>query len=385
MDNKRRGLFILLAVVLIIAGTVGGYLTGNFFGNTKSITQETTAVNADGTKKSVPLSDNRNTAIVSAVKKAGPAVVGITTKVYDRNIFDQQVLVGEGVGSGVIIDKAGYIVTNYHVVAQANNRKVTVSLSDGSSQPGTIVGVDPLTDLAVVKIDPTENMPVATLGDSDQLQVGEPAIAIGNPLGLEFQGTVTAGVISALHRTINMESQRFPLIQTDAAINPGNSGGALVNADGDVVGINSAKISQTGIEGMGFSIPINEVKPIVKELIEKGKVVRAYLGLGLLDKQNAAKYGLQLKTDGLLVARVYSDGPAANSDINEGDIITAVGEKSITNLMQLKQILDNHKPGESLDLTVLSNGAEHTVSITLAHCRIQRINKITGRQVESEL
>lgn len=365
MDNKRRGLFILLAVVLIIAGTVGGYLTGNFFGNTKSITQETTAVNADGTKKSVPLSDNRNTAIVSAVKKAGPAVVGITTKVYDRNIFDQQVLVGEGVGSGVIIDKAGYIVTNYHVVAQANNRKVTVSLSDGSSQPGTIVGVDPLTDLAVVKIDPTENMPVATLGDSDQLQVGEPAIAIGNPLGLEFQGTVTAGVISALHRTINMESQRFPLIQTDAAINPGNSGGALVNADGDVVGINSAKNSQTGIEGMGFSIPINEVKPIVKELIEKGKVVRAYLGLGLLDKQNAAKYGLQLKTDGLLVARVYSDGPAANSDINEGDIITAVGEKSITNLMQLKQILDNHKPGESLDLTVLSNGAEHTVSITL--------------------
>lgn len=364
MDSKKRGLFILLAVVLIIVGAAGGYLTGNFFSNTKSTTQETTVTN-DGNKKTVPLSDNRNTAIVAAVKKAGPAIVGIMTKVYDRNIFDQQVLVGEGVGSGVIIDKAGYIVTNYHVVAQANNRKVTVSLSDGSSQEGMVVGVDPLTDLAVVKINPPEKMPVATLGDSDQLQVGEPAIAIGNPLGLEFQGTVTAGVISALHRTINMESQRFPLIQTDAAINPGNSGGALVNADGDVIGINSAKISQTGVEGMGFSIPINEVKPIVKELIEKGKVVRAYLGLGLMDKATAAKYGLQLKNDGLLVARIYSDGPAANSDINEGDIITAVGEKSITNLMQLKQILDSHKPGESLTLTVLSNGAEHTVTIEL--------------------
>lgn len=364
MDSKKRGLFILLAVVLIIIGAAGGYLTGNFFSNTKSTTQETTVTN-DGNKKTVPLSDNRNTAIVAAVKKAGPAIVGITTKVYDRNIFDQQVLVGEGVGSGVIIDKVGYIVTNYHVVAQANNRKVTVSLSDGASQEGMVVGVDPLTDLAVVKINPPEKMPVATLGDSDQLQVGEPAIAIGNPLGLEFQGTVTAGVISALHRTINMESQRFPLIQTDAAINPGNSGGALVNADGDVIGINSAKISQTGVEGMGFSIPINEVKPIVKELIEKGKVVRAYLGLGLMDKATAAKYGLQLKTDGLLVARIYSDGPAANSDINEGDIITAVGEKSIANLMQLKQILDSHKPGESLTLTVLSNGAEHTVTIEL--------------------
>lgn len=145
MDSKKRGLFILLAVVLIIIGAAGGYLTGNFFSNTKSTTQETTVTN-DGNKKTVPLSDNRNTAIVAAVKKAGPAIVGITTKVYDRNIFDQQVLVGEGVGSGVIIDKAGYIVTNYHVVAQANNRKVTVSLSDGSSQEGMVVGVDPLTD-----------------------------------------------------------------------------------------------------------------------------------------------------------------------------------------------------------------------------------------------
>ena len=365
MDSKKRGLFIILAIVLIIVGAVGGYVTNDFYSNTKRTTTETTALTGDSPKKNVPLSDNRNTPIVEAVKKAGPAVVGITTKVYDRNVFDQQVLVGEGVGSGVIIDKAGYIVTNYHVVAQANNKKVTVSLSDGSSQEGTVVGVDPLTDLAVVKITPPDNMPVATLGDSDQLQVGEPAIAIGNPLGLEFQGSVTAGVISALHRTVDMESQRFPLIQTDAAINPGNSGSALVNADGDVVGINSEKIAHTGVEGMGFSIPINEVKPIVKELIEKGKVVRAYLGLGLLDKSTAAKYGLQLKKDGLLVARVYSDGPAANSDISEGDLIVAVGEKSITNLMELKQILDSHKPGESLELTVLSNGAERTVTIVL--------------------
>lgn len=362
MDSNKRYIFIVIAIVLLVVGGVGGYISKDFFNATKNTTKETIQV---GGKKDVPLSANRDTAIVEAVKKAGPSVVGITTKVYGRDVFDQQVLVGEGVGSGVIIDKAGYIVTNYHVVAQAKDKTVTVSLTDGTSQTGTIVGVDPLTDLAVVKIDSKAELPVATLGDSDNLQVGEPAIAIGNPLGLEFQGSVTAGVVSALHRMIDMETQRFPLIQTDAAINPGNSGGALVDADGEVIGINSEKIAHTGIEGMGFSIPINEVKPIVKALIEKGKVIRPYLGLGLLDKAGAAKYGYPLQRDGLLVAKVYSDGPAAGVDIGEGDYIIAVGEKSITNLVELKQIIDTHKPGETLVLTVVSDGAERRVSLVL--------------------
>lgn len=362
MDSNRRYVIAVIAIILIVVGGVGGYISRDFFNATQNTTQETVSV---GGKKDVPLTANRDTAIVEAVKKAGPSIVGITTKVYQRDFFNQQVLVGEGVGSGVIIDKKGYIVTNYHVVAPATDNTVIVSLSDGTSQQGTIVGVDPLTDLAVVKIEPKGDLPVATLGDSDSLQVGEPAIAIGNPLGLEFQGTVTAGVVSALHRMIDMETQRFPLIQTDAAINPGNSGGALVNADGDVIGINSEKIAQTGVEGMGFSIPINEVKPIVKELIEKGKVVRPYLGLGLLDKAGAAKYGFNLKQNGLLVARVYNDGPAAGVDISEGDVITAIGDKQVTNLVELKQIIDSHKPGETLELTIVSNGTERRVSLVL--------------------
>ena len=169
-------------------------------------------------------------------------------------MFNRKVLVGEGVGSGVIFDKAGYIVTNNHVVGTA--KTVIVSLADGQSTEGTVVGRDARTDLAVVKIN-MDNLPVAEFGDSDSLQVGEPAIAIGNPLGLEFQGTVTVGVISSLNRTIGAEGQSMKLIQTDAAINPGNSGGALVDADGKVIGINSAKISQEGVEGLGFAIPIN--------------------------------------------------------------------------------------------------------------------------------
>lgn len=360
MDQKKKILYIVLAVVLIVVGAFGGYMTGRWHPTAPAATEATTD---QGQQKA--LTPKRNTPIVAAVKKVGPAVVGITTKIYNRDIFDRKVQVGEGVGSGVIFDKQGYIVTNYHVVAGADNNTVTVSLSDGTSLPGKVVGTDPLTDLAVVKIDTNKQLPVATFGNSDDLQVGEPAIAIGNPLGLEFQGTVTAGVISALHRTIDMETQRFPLIQTDAAINPGNSGGALVNADGEVIGINSEKIEKTGVEGMGFAIPINEVKPIVKELIANGKVTRPYLGLGVLDKNSAAKYGINMNHDGLLIAKIYSDGPAANTNIQRGDIITSVDGKNMTDLMALKQWLDSKKPGDTGTFTIWRNGQERQVQLTL--------------------
>lgn len=361
MDGKKKIIFILMAIIFVLVGGIGGYLTHEWAVPT------TPTTTASDTKKetSVPLTPARDTAIVKAVKKAGPAVVGITTRVYNRDIFNRQVLVGEGVGSGVIFDKKGYIVTNYHVVAQATDKKVTVSLSDGTSVDGAVIGVDPTTDLAVVKIEGNENLPVAEFGDSDSLQVGEPAIAIGNPLGLEFQGTVTAGVISALHRTLDMESQRFPLIQTDAAINPGNSGGALVDADGKVVGINSEKIAHTGVEGMGFAIPINEAKTIVDELIKNGYVTRPYLGLGLLDKEAAAKYGVKLNVDGLYVARVYDNGPGVDSGIRQGDFITAVDGKAVNTMMAMKQLLDAHKPGDTVQLTVQRGQGTTVLDITL--------------------
>ena len=235
MQHKRI-LTAIVAVILIAGGVFGGFkLRDTFF--SPSGTYQGTTNQLQEPEKSESISNARNTAVVQAAKKVSPAVVGITTKVYNRDMFNRKVLVGEGVGSGVIFDKAGYIVTNNHVVGTA--KTVIVSLADGQSTEGTVVGRDARTDLAVVKIN-MDNLPVAEFGDSDSLQVGEPAIAIGNPLGLEFQGTVTVGVISSLNRTIGAEGQSMKLIQTDAAINPGNSGGALVDADGKVIGINSA-------------------------------------------------------------------------------------------------------------------------------------------------
>ena len=305
MMQRKHVITAAAAVVLIAVGVFGGFKIHDAF-FTPSGTYNGTVNQLQEPSKSDSISDARNTAVVQAAKKVSPAVVGITTKVYNRDMFNRKVLVGEGVGSGVIFDKAGYIVTNNHVVGTA--KTVIVSLADGQSTEGTVVGRDEKTDLAVVKIK-MDNLPVAEFGDSDSLQVGEPAIAIGNPLGLEFQGTVTVGVISSLNRTIGAEGQSMKLIQTDAAINPGNSGGALVDADGKVIGINSAKISKEGVEGLGFAIPINAARPILQNLIKNGKVVRPYLGLYGLDQQMAARFGMKLNVAGIYVYKVAAGGP----------------------------------------------------------------------------
>ena len=225
------------------------------------------------------ISSARNTPAVYAAKTVGPAVVGITNKAVARDWFDNPIET-EGVGSGVIFKSDGYIVTNNHVINGA--KELIVSLSDGRSLKGKVVGADEVTDLAVVKID-AKDLPTATFADSDQIVVGEPAIAIGNPMGLEFRGSVTSGVVSALNRTLDNSDSRVKLLQTDAAINPGNSGGALVNADGEVIGINSVKLAANGVEGMGFAIPSNTVQSVIKELMDKGYVARPYLGVSVFD------------------------------------------------------------------------------------------------------
>lgn len=313
-------------------------------------------------EKSESISNARNTAVVQAAKKVSPAVVGITTKVYNRDMFNRKVLVGEGVGSGVIFDKAGYIVTNNHVVGTA--KTVIVSLADGQSTEGTVVGRDARTDLAVVKIN-MDNLPVAEFGDSDSLQVGEPAIAIGNPLGLEFQGTVTVGVISSLNRTIGAEGQSMKLIQTDAAINPGNSGGALVDADGKVIGINSAKISQEGVEGLGFAIPINAARPILQDLITNGKVVRPYLGLYGLDQQMAARFGMQLNAQGIYVYRVVPGGPLDQAGLQHGDVIVKLDGTDVKDFASLQSVMDKHKVGDSVTVDYTRNGMNREATIVL--------------------
>lgn len=309
------------------------------------------------------ISPERNTPVVRAAQKVGPAVVGINNKGYARDPFNRKVMVERGTGSGVIYDKSGYIVTNNHVVEGAE--ELTISLSDGRSFTGKVLGADPVTDLAVVKIDNATDLPVAEFGDSDNLVVGEPAIAIGNPLGLEFRGSVTAGVISAIDRALDIEEQRFQLLQTDAAINPGNSGGALVNADGQVIGINSIKIRLTGVEGMGFAIPINAVKPIIKDLAEKGKVVRPYLGIALMDKQSSAYYFGILFERGLLVARVYDNSPAYKSGIRQGDVILNINGIPVSKVLDLRSILNNLPVGQKVDLVISRDNKNITVSVLL--------------------
>lgn len=345
--SKKTLFSLIAAVMMVIIACLGSHYYYNAI-YMRDVSENQNLM--EKTEPNVRLTGARNTYVVAAVKKVAPAIVGITTKVYRPDFFNRPVLVGEGVGSGVIFDKKGYIATNYHVIAGAKNNTVSVSLANGETLSGKVVGGDQATDLAVVKIDPPKNMAVAKFGSSSDLQVGEPAIAIGNPLGLEFQGTVTKGIISALHRTVDNNGQRFPLIQTDAAINPGNSGGALLNANGDVIGINSAKIMKEGVEGLGFSIPIDQAKPILKSLVEHGKVIRPYLGVWAVDKTTAKKYGKDFEPEGLIVLKVAHDGPAYLAKINPGDIITKINNVDVKNMVHFKQILDSYHPGD--DVTI---------------------------------
>ena len=308
-------------------------------------------------KQEQQLSSARNTPIVKAAKKVGPSVVGIATKAIKREVVPDladlfpgfpfgnlpgfgggrrvQERVVEGVGSGVIYDaKKGYIATNNHVVAGA--KEITVYLTDGRNVKGKVLGTDPATDLAVVKID-ANNLPEAPMGDSDTIQVGEPAIAIGNPLGMELRGSVTVGIVSALNRQITVGDNKYTLIQTDAAINPGNSGGALVNADGELMGINSAKYAGNGVEGIGFAIPINTAKPILQTLVEKGSVARPYLGIMIIDSEALAKnknadkdsVGIDLH-GGVYISNMYRNSPAYQAGVRPGDIIIKIDGKKVS-------------------------------------------------------
>lgn len=309
------------------------------------------------------LSGARNTPIVQAAKKVGPSVVGITNKAYVRDFFNRVQLAERGYGSGVIYDKSGLIVTNNHVVEGAS--ELVVSLADGRSAQGKVLGTDAATDLAVVKIE-MDNLPVAEFGDSSTVEVGEPAIAIGNPLGMEFRGTVTVGIISALNRSVEIGEKKFTLFQTDAAINPGNSGGALVNADGEIIGINSAKIAVSNVEGIGFAIPINNVKPIVKELASKGRVAHPYVGASLIDAGIAKQYGFDMDLHGgLFIMKLSKGGPLARAGARTGDIITEFNGVKVNTVMALRDEIAKHQVGDQVNITVLRNENQMTLAVVL--------------------
>lgn len=349
---------LICAAVAVAVLTFSGCSTGEE--NSGEINTAVTEA-SPAEKSSNNITDARNTPAVRVAKSVGPAVVGITNRVVARDFFNRQVE-ATGWGSGVIFRSDGYIVTNNHVVS--DSQELIVSLSDGRTFSGELVGADELTDIAVVKIK-ADNLPVAKFGDSDNVVVGEPAIAIGNPMGLEYSGSVTVGVISALNRRIS-GNEAVNYLQTDAAINQGNSGGALVNADGELIGIPSVKIVRSGFEGMAFAIPINTVKIVVDDLVSKGYVARPYLGITPFDKPTAARYGYTLSIDkGVYVFQVALGGAADRAGLQRDDVILMIDGDEVNSVSEIRAAINSHKVGDKIKVTFIRGGSSHTVDVVL--------------------
>jgi putative serine protease PepD len=306
--------------------------------------------------------------VTSVADKVLPSVVTIAARGAD----------GAGTGSGEVIKSDGYILTNNHVISiAANGGSVEVTFADGTSVPATIVGRDVLTDLAVLKVAQSDNLKPITLGSSDSVQVGEPVIALGAPLGLS--GTVTSGIVSAMDRTVEVPGEGdssallVSALQTDAAINPGNSGGALVNCDGDLVGVptagatvpNPAGGSSAGSVGLGFAIPVNIANTISNEIISTGRVSHAYFGVQTLPIPADAAAQASLK-GGLFVGGVVAGGPAAKAGLAQGDVITKIDGQTATTNVQLQELTLTKSPGDTVTMDYIRDGASHSATVTLA-------------------
>lgn len=330
------------------------------------------------TKVEQGISLDVDTAVTGAYDIAADAVVGITN-IQEASIFSTS---GEaGTGSGVVYKKdngKAYIVTNHHVIEGASTIEVT--LADGTKQNAELLGSDVWTDLAVLEIEATDISTIAEFGDSDSLKPGEPIMAIGNPLGLQFSGSVTKGIISGLERTIEIDINEdgivdwnAEVIQTDAAINPGNSGGALVNVLGQVVGINSMKIAEQSVEGIGLAIPINSVIPIIEDIEQYGEVKRPYLGVSLIPVAQITQFHrestLQLPadvTEGVAIMEVEPSSSADQAGLKKYDVIVKMDGEDIADLASFRTHLYEEKGiGDKLEVTVYRDGKLQTITMTL--------------------
>lgn len=325
--------------------------------------------------------------VVEAVKKVENAVVGVINIQRSRDFFGQSEEGEAGTGSGIVFRKAGdkaYIVTNYHVIQRAE--RVQVSLIKGEKNlDAKIIGKDELTDLAVLEVDGSKIQQVAEFGDSSKVKAGEPAIAIGNPLGLEFSRTVTQGIISSVERTmpIDLNGDGEPdyevnVLQTDAAINPGNSGGALVNIAGQVIGINSLKIAKAGVEGLGFAIPIDDASKIIDDLIKYKSVQRPAMGVIPVDlssiPRQAYKDPLQLPNDvvsGVVIKDVSPISPADRAGLKRYDVIVQLDDQKITNQAELRKYLFQKNIGDTVKVTFYRDGKQQTANVTLAKQKLE--------------
>ena len=352
-----RNKIITTVGIILLSGVVGfgaGYAGSHLSNNANVTIQQQTNKSNFGTVQVSDVSD--------IVEKCKDSVVEITTESASsgNSIFGQYV--SQGAGSGVIISKDGYIVTNNHVVSRATSLKVTTT--DGTEYDASVVGKDSQTDLAVIKVD-ANNLQAATLGDSDILQVGDPAIAIGNPLG-ELGGTVTTGIISATDRQITIDDETMALLQTDAAINPGNSGGGLFNADGNLIGIVNAKESSTGIEGLGFAIPITPAQDIITELMQNGSVTsRPALNVSLYDYTSNNQGQYSKYEDGCYIVQIVKNGAADKAGLKQNDRILSFDGEQIQSTSDVKNVLKKHKIGDTIKMVVERDSKKITVEITL--------------------
>ncbi len=376
---KTKIKYLIFTAVLIFIGIVcGSILTSNF-----GIFKTSQAQEVNISKESIDLLSRIDRAMSELAAVAKPAVVNIssqrtvTTQSIPNPFFDDPLFrnfFGDqfnnkpekykqmGLGSGVIVGKEGYIITNNHVVQ--GSEEITVKLSDKRQFKGKVVGADPRTDLAVVKIN-THNLPVLNLGDSDKLKVGESVIAIGNPFGLNQ--TVTSGIISAIGRADVGIADYEDFIQTDAAINPGNSGGALVNVKGELVGINTAIATTSGgYQGVGFAIPSNMVQVVMDSLIKRGKVIRGWLGVSIQPMTSVLARQFGLKSEkGVLVSDIAEDSPAQKAGIQRGDIILEYGSKDVNDISEFRNMVASAKPGTEVNIKVLHEGKEKTLSVQI--------------------
>ena len=367
-ENKVKKVFITILLMLIVAAV--SIFIYDMYVNIDVYSSEQQNQNVGATRVSYTqeIKASSNDDITNTLENTIKGVVGISKiKNKGNSIFLNNSTESLGLGTGMIVSENGYILTNWHVAGDKYS-KCYVTLENSKVENGSVVWADKDLDLAILKINAT-NLNSITFGDSNNIKIGQKAYAIGNPIGVEFQRTVTSGIISGINRTIKIDEESTStymedLIQTDATINPGNSGGPLINSNGEVIGINTVKI--TGAEGIGFAVPINLVKPIIESFKNNGEFQEAYLGIFAYDK-NVIPY-LDSSIDfnsGIYVAQISTDGPSYNSGLRTGDIITKIDEITINKMSELRTYIYTKNVGDQVNLTILRNNRERVITIKL--------------------
>lgn len=400
MDRMKISIAVMIAVVFLF---VGMYYADDNGANNASVFRLPEFNTTNVTKaEDAPISSLKdfNDAIVNIVDQTNKTVVTITTTqtvrrrqqspfsfFFDDPRFDQeQEFSRQGLGSGVIVSEDGYILTNNHVIENAD--EITVRFFDDNELDAEIVGTDPASDIAVLKVESDEELPAISMGDSENIRVGEIVLAIGSPLGAQFAHSVSMGIVSASGRSSLGLNAYENYIQTDAAINPGNSGGALINLDGELVGINTAIASRTGgYQGLGFAIPVNMARDVMEALITEGRVARGYLGItfgGEVDRTMARALGLE-SARGIVVGDVMSDGPAAEAGLQEGDVILELNGQRVQSWMDFRVKIGNSKPGDEIILGVFRDGERMSFDIELGELDTEEIasNNIQNEDMDN--